>query len=228
VQIKDNFYFQNIVQVLVGVFMIFLVSVAFSSVSVSTFDESLVENMVNQKCSDSYTSKVPFDSNVGFDNVIRFNGSYIPLSEVNCEYIDRYDYNVGAYWNLDDLRFSTSTVVLSMPIIYSLILSTPFLGLYNTRNSKHHLKKYFRFAEVNVLVPGLSMTLFYVLEVFTRLITSSYFKLPTFVSILFAIIPIYMINKQKLKFEKVSQKERKFILGLLIVTIIFWSARTLT
>lgn len=207
--------------------MIFLVSVAFSSVSVSTFDESMVENMVNQKCSDSYTSKVPLDSNVGFDNVIRFNGSYIPLSEVNCQYVDRYEYNVGAYWNLDDLRFSTATVVLSMPIIYSMILSTPFLGLYNTRNSKQHLKKYFRFAKVNVLVPGLSITLFYILEVLTRLISSNYFKLPSIISIFFAITPIYLINKQKLKTEEVSNKEKKFMIGLSVVTVIFWSSRIL-
>jgi len=227
VQIRNNFYFQNMVQVLVAILMLFLVSTAFSSVSVSTFDESLVENMVNQKCSDSYTSRVPFDSNAGFDNVIMFNGSYIPLSQVDCDYIDRYEYDVGAYWNIDDLRFSAATSVLSMPIIYSLILSTPLLGLYNTRNSKHHLKKYFRFAEVNVLAPGLSLTLLYVLEVFTRLIASNYFKIPDIASILFVIAPIYIINRQKLRVEELTQKEKKFMIALAVVTIVFWASRLL-
>lgn len=215
------------VRVLVTVLILFLVSVTFSSISVSAFDESLVENMVNQKCSDSYTSKVPFDTNTSFDNVIMFNGSYVPLSEVNCNYIDRYKYDVGSYWNIDDLRFSAATVVLSMPIIYSLILSTPLLDLYDTRNSKHHLKRYFRFAEVNVLAPGLALTLLYVLEVLTRLIASNYFKLPSIVSILFVIVPICAINKQKIRVEKLTPKEKKFMIGLAMTTIIFWTVRLL-
>lgn len=225
--IRKNFYFRNMFRVLTGVFMIFLLSTAFSSVSVSSFDESIVENMVEQKCSDSYTRRVPLDSNSGFDNVIKFNGSYIPLSQVRCDYIDRYEYDVGAYWNIDDLRSSVATAVLSIPVIYSLILTTPVLGLYDTRNTKHHLKRYFRFAEVNVLAPAISITIFYIVEVLARVVLSNYFTLPLLVPFLFIVLPVALINRQKIQMEDLTLKEKKFVAGLAAATVLFWIIRTI-
>ena len=68
--LKDNYYLRNLSQVILVVFGIFVFATAFSSVSTSSFDESMVQNMIEQKCSNSYTQNVPMDSNVGFDNVI--------------------------------------------------------------------------------------------------------------------------------------------------------------
>lgn len=225
--VAGNFYLRNISEVLISVFLIFLFTVAFSSVSTSSFDESMVEGMVEQKCSNSYTQNVPLDSNIGFDNVIKFNGSYIPLSQVDCEYIDRYKYNVGAYWNLDDLRQAIGTAVLSIPVIYSLVLATPILGLYNTRNTKHHLKRYFRFAQVNILVPTISVTIFYIGEVLLRLIFSGYLKIPYLIFLLFLIGPVSFINKGKIETRQLSEKEVKFMAGMLTAAILFWLVRSL-
>lgn len=225
--VAGNFYLRNVSEVLISVFLIFLFTVAFSSVSTSSFDESMVEGMVEQKCSNSYTQNVPLDSNIGFDNVIKFNGSYIPLSQVDCEYIDRYKYNVGAYWNLDDLRQAIGTTVLSIPVIYSLVLATPILGLYNTRNTKHHLKRYFRFAQVNILVPTISVTIFYIGEVLLRLIFSGYLKIPYLIFLLFLIGPVSFINKGKIETHQLSEKEVKFMAGMLTAAILFWIVRSL-
>lgn len=223
--ISKNFYFRSITRVVISLLVIFLFSMAFSSVSVSSLDESLVKNMVHQKCSNSYTRNVSLDSNHAFENVILFNRSYISLEDIDCNNIQEYEYDVSIFWNIPDLRSTVATAFLSMPILYSLILSTPFLGLYDNKKVNYRLKKYFRFAEINILVPSISLTLFYVLEVLTRLKTSTYVQIPGFVLFLFIVIPLYSINKKKVELECINQNEKKFIIGLALVTVIFWIVR---
>ncbi|EGQ43352.1 MAG: hypothetical protein J07AB43_13430 [Candidatus Nanosalina sp. J07AB43] len=43
--VTENFYLRNVSEVLASVFLVFLFTVAFSSVSTSSFDESMVEGM---------------------------------------------------------------------------------------------------------------------------------------------------------------------------------------
>ncbi|EGQ43353.1 MAG: hypothetical protein J07AB43_13440 [Candidatus Nanosalina sp. J07AB43] len=134
---------------------------------------------------------------------------------------------MGAYWNLDDLKESIGTAVLSIPVIYSLVLATPILGLYNTRNTKHHLKRYFRFAQVNILVPMISATIFYIVEVLLRLIFSGYLKVPYLIFLLTVIGPVSLINKGKIESHRLSEKETKFMIGMLTAAILFWLVRSL-
>jgi hypothetical protein len=44
--VAGNFYLRNVSEVLISVFLIFLFAVAFSSVSTSSFDESMVVGTV--------------------------------------------------------------------------------------------------------------------------------------------------------------------------------------
>ena len=115
--------------------------------------------------------------------------------------------------------------MISIPVVYSLVLATPVLGLYNTRNTKHHLKRYFKFARANIVLPAVSVAVFYVSEVMLRLIFSNYIRIPLIMLLLALLAPILTANKKMVDRTNLSEKEVKFMAGLMMASILFWIIR---